>query len=191
MQTTIPAVMPAIDQTSPFMELCGQRQSCRSFSDQPISHETLLRVVEAARLAPSGCNSQPWKFILVESPDKVAQIAPCGQVMGINGFLKDVKAILLICETPAKLMAQLAGIVDGQYFAKGDIGGAAATACFAATEQGLGSCIIGLFDRPKIREILDLPDTAQIAYFIALGYPKNTAVRAKSRKSLDELLTVV
>ncbi|GHU68682.1 NAD(P)H nitroreductase [Clostridia bacterium] len=191
MQTTVPATMPAIDQTSPFMELCGQRQSCRSFSDQPISHETLLRVVEAARLAPSACNSQPWRFILVESPEKVAQIAPCGQVMGINGFLKDAKAILLILETPAKLMPMIASVIDGQYFAKGDVGGAALAACFAATEQGVGSCIIGLFDRPKIREILDLPSETDIAYFIALGYPKNTAVRAKSRKPLDELLTTV
>jgi nitroreductase len=183
--------MPAIDQTSPFMELCGQRQSCRSFSDQPVSHETLLRVVEAARLAPSACNSQPWRFILVESPEMVERVAPCGQAMGINGFLKDAKAILLILETPAKLMPMAASVLDGQYFAKGDLGGAALAACFAATEQGLGSCVIGLFDRPKIRGLLDLPPEANIAYFIALGYPKNIAVRAKSRKGLDDLLMTV
>ncbi|MDR0397150.1 MAG: nitroreductase family protein [Oscillospiraceae bacterium] len=191
MQTTVPAVMPAIDRTSPFMELCGQRQSCRSFSDQPVAHETLLRVVEAARLAPSACNSQPWRFILVETPELVERIAPCGQVMGINGFLKEAKSILLILETPAKLAPVIASLIDGQHFAKGDVGGAALAACFAAAEQGLGSCIIGLFDRPKIREILELPPETKIDYFIALGYPKNIAVRAKSRKGLDELLTTV
>ncbi|MDR1569552.1 MAG: nitroreductase family protein [Oscillospiraceae bacterium] len=192
MQTTVQSSFhtPA-QETSSFLDLCARRQSCRSFSDQPIDHNTLVAVAEAARLAPSACNSQPWSFVLVESPEKVAEAARCGQAMGINGFLNDAKAILLILEQPARLMPQIGGLLDSQYFAAGDIGGAALAACLAAEDHGVGSCIIGLFDRPKLRELLDLPDWQPIAYYIALGYPKNPVVRPKARKALAELVKFV
>ena len=69
-----------------FMELASQRQSCRDFSDKPVEHEKLIRCVEAALLTPSGCNSQPWSFVVVEEPAKVKSIAPLTQAMG-NAFV--------------------------------------------------------------------------------------------------------
>ena len=51
-----------------FMDLCLRRQSCRDFSDRPVEHEKLVQCIEAARLAPSGCNAQPWSFVVVEDP---------------------------------------------------------------------------------------------------------------------------
>ncbi|GHV27860.1 NAD(P)H nitroreductase [Clostridia bacterium] len=177
--------------TTPFLDLCAKRQSCRSYTGQRIDHDTLLQVVEAARLAPSACNSQPWKFILVESPEQIKKTAKLGQPEGMNGFLTDCGAILLIVETKAHLMPGLEGRIDEQKFAFGDVGCAAMSATLAAAEAGLGSCIIGMYDNSEVVNALNLPPDTKITYYIALGYPKSDLIRKKQRHELDDILTVI
>ena len=176
---------------SKFMDLALKRQSCRSFADVPVEHEKLEQIIAAARLTPSACNSQPWQFVVAERPDVVAKIAEAGQQMGINGFLTGAKAFIVVLEDHAVLMAKIRTFIDSQYYAKQDIGAAVVTACYAAADMGLGTCIIGLYDRAKIAEAVGLPKTQRFGALIAVGYPADDAVREKKRKDMDDIVRYV
>jgi nitroreductase len=169
------------------LNILKQRQSCRSFDDRVIEHEKLVQCVEAGRLTPSACNSQPWKFVVVETPAKGEEVAKCGQQIGMNAFLSQAKAFIIITEEHAQLMPSVGKLIDSQYFAKGDLGAATLQVCLAAEGLGIGSCIIGIYDRNSLAKILDLSQNQQFAAFIALGYPKTKTIRTKQRKSLEEV----
>jgi len=172
---------------SDFFELCTRRQSCRKFSDKPVEREKLVRCVEAARLAPSACNSQPWRFVVVDDPQAVAQIAKAGQPTGSNTFLDGAKAFIVLIEEHAVLMPGIRPIFDSQYFAAGDLGIVSAYLCLEATAQGLGNCQIGIFSREAVCQALGLDfSKTRINTLIAIGYPENDAIRPKSRKPLEE-----
>lgn len=174
-----------------FIELAQHRQSCRNYSAKPVEHEKLVKCVEAARLAPSACNSQPWSFVVVEKPETVAEVAKCGQQMGINSCLSSAQAFIIVLEQHAVLMPNLRKMLDSQYFAKGDLGAATVSICLEAESLGLGTCIIGIYDREALCKLLDLPKETKFAAYIAVGYPAENAVRPKVRKPLDSLVKFV
>ncbi len=174
-----------------FLDLCVKRQSCRTFSDKTVEREKLLSCVEAARLAPSACNSQPWKFIVVNTPEIVAEVAKTTMQLGINNYMASATAFIVVLEEHAVLMPKIRPIFDSQYFAKGDIGGVLVTLCYAAEAQGLGSCIIGMYDREKLCSLLNLPSETRFGQLVALGYPADDKVRNKSRKPLEDLVRFV
>ena len=174
-----------------FLELCLRRQSCRSFSDKPVEHEKLVKCVDAGRLAPSACNSQPWSFVVAESPEVVAEVAKCGQQMNMNGFLSNAQAFIIVLEEHAVLMPTVRCLIDSQYFAKGDLGAATVQVCLEAESQGLGTCIIGIYDREAVCKALNIPIEKQFAAFIAVGYPADDKVRVKSRKSIEDIVRFV
>jgi nitroreductase len=174
-----------------FLELCLRRQSCRNFADRPVEHEKLLKCVEAGHLAPSGCNAQPWSFVVAETPDVVAEVAKCGQQMNMNPFLSGAKAFIVVLEEHAVLMPAVRRLIDSQYFAKGDLGAAAVQICLEAETQGLGTCIIGMYDREGLCKILNIPIEKQFGILIAVGYPADGTVRPKSRKPLEEIARFV
>ena len=174
-----------------FYDLCQRRQSCRNFSGKPVEHEKLVRCVEAARLAPSGCNSQPWSFVVAQSPQVVAGLAEASMQLGLNGYMGGpggAKAFIVLLEEHAVLLPRLRAFLDSQYFAQGDLGRASAYLCLAAEDQGLGSCILGLFDREKVCALLGLPPTRRVALLVALGYPAGEERRPRVRKPLEELV---
>jgi nitroreductase len=176
---------------SDFMDLCLRRQSCRKFIDCSVEHEKLVRCVEAARLAPSGCNSQPWSFVVVETPEIVSEVAKCSQQLGLNSYISSARAFFVVVEEYAKLMPQLRCMIDNQYFAVGDIGAATAYICLEAESQGIGTCVLGIYDREKIRSLLDIPNEKPIRALIAAGYPADATVRKKSRKQIEEITRFV
>lgn len=176
---------------SDFIELCKKRQTCRGFSDQPVEHEKLASCIEAARLAPSGCNAQPWSFVVVESPEKVAAVAKCAMQLGANPYAAGAKAFVIVVEEHAKLMPAIAKVVESQYFAKGDLGAAVAYLCLESEAQGLGNLQIGIFDRDGIREIAGISMDKPIAALLAFGYPADAALRAKARKPINEVVQYI
>ncbi|WP_371377682.1 nitroreductase family protein [Sporomusa aerivorans] len=176
---------------SDFMDLCLRRQSCRAFADRPLEHEKLVRCVEAARLTPSGCNSQPWSFVVVEKPEIVSEVAQCAQQLGLNTYISGAQAFFVVLEEHAKLMPQLRCIIDSQYFAAGDIGACTAYLCLEAEAQGIGTCILGIFDREKLSSLLDIPQDKQIRALVAAGYPADGTVRPKARKPLEDIVRFV
>jgi nitroreductase len=177
--------------TVDFLELCKLRQSCRNFSDRPVEHDKLVKCVEAGRLTHSGCNAQPWSFIVVENPNLVSEIAKCGQQLKQNAFLGTAKAFIIILEEHAVLSPVISYFLDSHYYAKGDLGAAAAYVCLEAATQGLGSCHIGVYNRARICELLNIPAEKQFGSVIALGYPASDASRSKNRKSFEDVVRFV
>jgi nitroreductase len=174
-----------------FLELCKLRQSCRGFSERLVEHDKLTRCVEAGRLTHSGCNAQPWSFIVVEDQNMVSQIALCGQQLKQNSWLGTAKAFIIVLEEHAILSPAISCFLDSQYYAKGDIGAATAYICLEATAQGLGSCIIGVYDRKKICELLNIPAEKRFGSLIALGYSLNDLVRPKKRKAFEDIVRFI
>ena len=175
-----------------FFELSLRRQSCRNFSKKPIEHDKLMRCVEAGHMAPSACNSQPWSFVVAETPEIVAEVAKCGQQMNMNPFLSNAQAFIVVLEEHAVLSPKIRNIMDSQYFAKWDLGGAIIQVCLEAETQGLGTCIIGIYDREGLCKHLGIPIEKQIAALIAVGYPaEDDKIRPKARKPLDEIVRFI
>ena len=174
-----------------FLDLCLHRQSCRNFSDKPVEHEVLVHCVEAARLAPSACNSQPWKFVVVETPHLVSEVALCAQQIDMNPYASGAKAFFVVIEDHAVLMPKLRCIIDSQYFAKNDVGAAIEHLCLEAESLGVGTCIMGVFNRERLCELLNLPIDTRIAMIVAVGYAEDSTIRPKNRKPLAEIATFV
>lgn len=92
-----------------FLDLVDTRYSCRDYDpDRPVEHEKLVQCIEAARLAPSACNSQPWHFTVIEERDKILEVAKCLQDSGMNKFTDNAGALIVINEEYAKLKALIA-----------------------------------------------------------------------------------
>lgn len=173
---------------SNFFELIAKRESCRSFDPaRKIPREELSKIVEAGRLAPSACNSQPWFFNVVESSDLLPQVSGALSVLGLNAFTKDCAAFIVITEEKAKLSMRVAEAFSHQHYAQMDIGIVTAHLALAAAELGVGSCIIGCFNEGKLCELLSIDKSRKVRLVLALGYAATDGLRPKVRRTLDEV----
>lgn len=167
-----------------YFELIASRESCRNFSEQPVEKEKLIRCAEAARIAPSACDSQPWEFVAVNGGPLRDAVAKC-QLPGMNKFAQKCPAFVAAVEKKAMLRNPV-GMVADQKYAKFDLGLATMQFCLAATAQGLSTCILGAVDRKKLKQLLNIKE--DIIVLIAVGYAADTTLRRKQRKDLDEIL---
>lgn len=167
------------------------RESCRQYSDRPVEREKLLQCLEAARLAPSACNSQPWRFVAVTTPELAVQLAPLTQRLGLNRFADQVGTFVVVCEQPAYLSAKITERQPNQKYAQMDVGIAVAHFCLAATSLGLSTCILGMFSEERVRALLAIPEESTIRLILAVGYAATDTLRAKKRKPLEEIAQIL
>lgn len=170
-----------------FFDLVAKRESCRNYADRPVEQEKLVACIDAARLAPSACNSQPWYFYVVNGPENSPKVAECAQHMGMNKFVAKCPAFCAVVEKNANFMEKLGSRITDQKFAETDIGIAAAHYCLAATQLGLSTCILGSFNEKKIKSFLGLSKASRVRLIIATGYAANAELRKKTRKSMNEI----
>ncbi len=173
------------------LDLIRTRQSDRAFdSNRPIEKEKLARILEAGRLAPSACNAQPWKFIVVDDPELKNKVADCtsDKVLGMNHFTKQAAVHILIVEEKANFTSSIGSLVKKKEFPQIDIGIAAAHLCLAAQAEGIGSCIIGWFNEKKLKPLLGIPSSKRILLDVILGY-STQPLREKKRKSAEEVIS--
>ena len=173
-----------------FMEIAKLRQSCRSYDEtKDVENEKLEAVLEAARIAPSACNGQPYHFTVCRG-EKAKEVAKATQGMGMNKFASQAPVLIVVSEEPYIKSAALGAKVKGNDYRSIDIGIATAYLTAEATAQGLSTCILGWLDDEKIRKICDFSHPVRLV--ITLGYAKETDVlREKKRKPLDELVTEI
>jgi len=175
-----------------FSELIKIRQSVRSYSNKPVEKEKLDQCLEAARLAPSASNSQPWKFIVVDDNDlknKVA-LATFDKIVKFNQFVLQAPVIVAIVLEKPKLVTQMGIEIKKREWPLIDIGITSEHFCLQAAELGLGTCMIGWFDQKRIQELLNIPKKKTIGLLITLGYASDDyALRKKSRKDKSELIS--
>lgn len=175
-----------------FMKLLLARESCRSYQDKSVSREQLTKIVEAGRLSPSGCNAQPWKFIIVDEPEAKAKMCDALVVEGGGTgcpWRESVPAFIVLVEEPANVMPMVKEYYgDTQRFAQGDIGMAAMNMCYEAQELGLSTCILGLCDQKKMEQYFGIPEGHVVRMTIAVGYgAEGPEPRKKMRKPLEEV----
>lgn len=178
-----------------FEEMLLNRESCRSYADRPVAREDLLKICDAGRLTPSACNSQPWKFLIVDEPEAKAQLCDALVVAGGRSgapWREECPTFIVCVEQKAKLVPlAMTHCQDSQWFAKGDIGMACLNMCYQAMELGLSTCILGLIDQQKAREYFGIPDDQQVYVTLAVGYSKEESpARPKVRKTLDEVVCI-
>lgn len=169
-----------------FSELILKRQSDRKYAPRPVAREHIVKCLEAARMAPSACNSQPWKFVVVDDRAKLMQISEAAVGLGMNRFTVQVPVLVAVVQERMNLEAKAGSLVKGKDYSLMDLGLAIENFCLQATELGLGTCIMGWFDEKKVKKVLGVPSGRRVQLLIALGYPDGP-VREKIRKSLDEM----
>ena len=170
-----------------FTEIALTRQSCRSYDEtREVEQEKLDSVLEAARLAPSACNSQPYHFTVCRG-QAAKEVAAATQGMGMNKFSSQAPVLIVISEATYNKSAALGAKVKGNDYRSIDIGITTAYLTAEATAQGLHTCILGWFDDDKVRKICGIDQSVRLV--ITLGYAKDEALRNKKRKDISELVT--
>ncbi len=164
------------------LDVIQMRRSVRKYKKDPIPEKILMRVLEAARLAPSGSNIQPWKFIIVKDKalkEKLAQ-ASAGQF-----FMAEAPIIIVGCGFPDNCYARM-----GRYMKSWsvDVTIALEHLILQAQEERLGTCWIGSFEEEEVKAILNIPENVKVLALTPLGYPDEIP-RFRGRKSLDEIIS--
>lgn len=170
----------------PFSELIKRRQSTRSYIDKPVEREKILQCLEAARMAPSAYNQQPWNFVVVDDPELKDQVAACTAGLGMNFFASQAPVLVVVVLDKEHVMSSLGGLVKDKNFCDYDVGMAVNQFCLQAAELDLDTCIMGWFKEEKIKKLLQVDKRRRIALMVALGYSE-ARIREKKRKPLEEM----
>ncbi len=174
-----------------FMTLAATRQSVRKYASTPVSRENLQTCIEAARLAPSACNSQPWSFIVVDDADLKNKMvkASCSGIYSMNAFAAEAPVMVVILTEKMRISAALGALIRNVQYKLIDLGIVCEHLCLRAAELGLGTCMLGWFNERAVRKTLALPWGTHIDLLITLGYPADSEIREKKRKPLKEILS--
>ncbi len=173
-----------------FLELAAKRQSVRSYDqNKPVEPDKLNRCIEALRIAPSACNAQPWKLVVVNDPELKNKVAGASAAkwLGFNFFPKQAPVLVVLVREEPNLTSKLGTVLKDKPYTLMDIGIAAEHFCLQAASEGLGTCILGWFDEPKVKELLGIPKKKRAELIITLGYPLKNEIRPKTRKKTEEI----
>ena len=172
-----------------FTEIALNRQSCRAYDEARIvEREKLDAILEAARLAPSACNGQPYHLTVCKG-DLAIEVAKATQGLGMNKFSVQAPVLIVVSEMPYVKSAALGAKVKNNDYRSIDIGLATAYLTAEAAAQGLGTCILGWFDDDKIRKLCGIEHPVRLV--ITVGYPKEDTIRPKKRKEITQLVTEI
>jgi nitroreductase len=146
----------------------------------------LDRCFEAARLAPSACNSQPWSFLVVDQPQLKNRLADAalGGLYSMCAFAKGAPVLVVLITESSKKVARMGGFWRGVPYNLIDIGIAGEHFALQAAEEGLGTCWLGWFDEKAVKKVLVLPRSTRIDVLFSVGWPATPEVREKVRKPL-------
>lgn len=162
------------------IEAIKTRRSIRRFKKEPLDKNLILKVIDAARYAPSSRNSQPWEFIVVQRPETLARLS---EIHRYAWLIKDAPAAIIVLANES-----LSPLRYPQ-----DTSAAIQNMLLAAHSLGLGTCWVAVYstkDRDlenKVREVIELPEDRRAMAIIAMGYPDYQPAEKKLR-SLDEVV---
>lgn len=164
------------------LDIMRERRSVRKYKPDAIPEDVLFRVLEAARLAPSGKNLQPWKFIVVKDPVLKVKLA---EASIHQYFMAQAPVVIAACGFPDKCYSHM-----GRYMKSWpvDVAIAVEHLILQAQEEGLGTCWIGAFEEEKVKKILNVPEDVKVLALTPLGYP-NEQPRFRGRKELEKIIS--
>jgi nitroreductase len=172
------------------LKLIVSRQSDRKYSDKPVEKDKLIRIIEAGRMAPSACNAQPWKFVVVNEPDLLRKIAEAAsaKLLGMNSFVSQALLMIVVIREQPNFSSKVGGTIKNKDYSLIDIGIASENICLQAKAEGIGSCMIGWFDERMLRKILGIPGSKRVELIITLGYSLSEQ-REKKRKTSEVIVS--
>lgn len=149
------------------------KRDSRSYTDQPISEESLQRILQAGRMAGSSKNTQPWGFVVLRDDERKTELAACGQ---FAAHVPSAPVVIAVILTPG-----------GGGF---DAGRAAQNMMLAAWAEGITSCPVSMHDAECATRVLGLPEEHRVAIVLSLGYPESeeSLHRGATRTSLTDLV---
>jgi nitroreductase len=159
------------------LNLLKSRRSIRIYQDKPIPQDLLLQILEAGRWAPTGANLQPWHFIVVTDPETRKRIGEVARFFFIKFSHVEKAPVVLVLGFDTR---------KGKY-GRYDATLAGGNMMTIATSLGLGTCWIGAFDEPKVKEILEIPENIEVIGLITLGYSEERA-EAPTRVELEKIV---
>jgi nitroreductase len=156
------------------------RRSVRDFSEKKLESNKLVKILEAARLAPSAFNRQEWRFVLVKDAETIKKLVTEAKS---PPFVSKAPVVIVACAKsngPVMSCGQPCYVID--------VAIALDHLSLAAVEYGIGSCWVSLFDETKVREILRIPDEVRVIALMPLGYPLKPLPSDKKRLPLAQLV---
>jgi nitroreductase len=169
-------------------QILNTRRSVRSFDSKPVNEKDIISIIEAARLSPSACNSQTWRFIFVTHQEIIRKI--CYEAMRPiipNKWLEQAPLVIVGCSQLDVIANRVGARVTGIEYYQIDLGIAMEHMVLKATELGLGSCWIGWFDETHIKGILGIPKKIKVSALLAVGYPKEAPGTKRKRKPTNKI----
>jgi nitroreductase len=167
-----------------FYEVINKRRSVRNYDpDKRVEEKTLLRILEAGRVAPSACNYQPWRFLLISSPVMLEKVRPCYP----RPWFQQAPNVLAVVGRKDKAWTRK---YDGFNSLHTDLAIAMDHMILAATTEGVATCWICAFEPSRLRKTLNLTDLEEVLAITPLGYPplNYKGEEATGRKALSEIL---
>lgn len=165
------------------LTIAKERYSVRSYKDIPVEKEKILKIMEAARVAPSACNYQPWQFKVVQKKEMLSKVASSYS----GSWIKEAPVIVVVCGDHRQSWHRN----DGKDHMDIDIAIAVDHLTLAAADMGLGTCWICAFDAKKCHKILELPEHIEPVALIPVGYPAvkcNPDRHETKRKKLEKIV---
>lgn len=164
------------------LRVIQERKSVRKYKGDDVPDEVVLRVLEAARLSPSGKNLQPWKFIVVRDKFLREKLAEASHQ---QYFIAEAPIIIVACGFPDECYAHM-----GRYMKSWSVDVAIAVEhlMLQAQEEGLGTCWIGSFEEEEVKSLLNVPSHVKVLALTPLGYPDEIP-RDRGRKPLEEIVS--
>ena len=162
-----------------FFDLIQQRYSVRRYQARPVEDEKLQQVLEAARMAPTAANRQPFRLLVVKTEGRQSELS---RIYGREWF---TQAPLVICACALPSEGWTRG--DGKNFSEVDTTIAMDHLILAAAALGLGTCWIAAFDPVSAKEIFNLPEDVEPLALTPLGYPADEP-NSKLRKDLSDIV---
>ena len=175
-----------------FETMALNRQSTRNFADKEVELEKLEKICEVSLLAPSACNSQPWKLhIVTKSYPKLDELRKSLQVVGLNKFLNNVDNYIVVEQVFGNMSATMGSKMSKNDLNSIDIGILTSYITFEAMQLGLGTCILGAFRKDKMQKAMNFDKKQVVRIVVAVGYPsENDFIRKKARKSKEKAIEI-
>ncbi|MEA1939707.1 MAG: nitroreductase family protein [Candidatus Caldatribacteriota bacterium] len=172
-----------------FLDLVKTRQSVRKYLNKSVEKEKIERCLEAARLAPSANNSQPWSFIVIDEPKLKEAVArnTFDRIMSFNRFSLQAPVLILLLSERPSFFSRIGSVVKGKQFSLIDIGITAEHLCLQAVDEGLGTCMLAWFNEKGVKNLLNIPQQIRVELIITMGYPESNQIQPKKRKPIDQI----
>lgn len=172
-----------------FIKLVKHRESVRKYKNDSIPKAEILKCVDAARLAPSASNSQPWTYIVIDDIELAHEVAgnTYNKIIKFNKFTINAPVMIAVVMESGNFSSKLGSNKTGLDYNFIDLGISVEHFCLQAADLGIGTCILGYYDEKKIKKLLNTDDNKRIGLLISVGYPSDEIPREKKRKSLDEM----